>query len=160
MRCVNKQDCRNSSSSRRRILTRPLARWRERIVQTLTCSRPPTTIERLSLTPRAARKSCRQAHCSCCATRAFASLQSAPAMRATRRIRPECIGSRFFSTEICNEFFHPTSPHARSPAMLHHAAVQLLQTPGGQHTQRHSLSIDSESRGTKEFRLDENRELL
>src|ERR1039458_8912568 len=55
MRCVNRQDCRNSSSSRRRILTRPLARWRERIVQTLTCSRPPTTIEKLSLTPRAAR---------------------------------------------------------------------------------------------------------
>src|ERR1017187_8971753 len=78
MRCVNRQDCRNSSSSRRRILTRPLARWRERIVQTLTCSRPPTTIEKLSLTPRAARKSCRQAHCACCATQRNLAAEKGP----------------------------------------------------------------------------------
>jgi len=131
----------HSSNSRRRILTRPLARWRERIVQTLTCSRPPTTIGKLSLTPRAVPECCRQAPCDCCATRAFASLQSAPAMRATRRIRPECIGSRFCSTDSSFLFCwgcrdargirgRGRPPHTSTMIICEHPIVLISGPPG------------------------------
>src|SRR5260370_30836541 len=99
MRYVRRPDCPSSRSSRRRILTRPRVHWQKRTGRTRACSRPLTTTEKLSLTRRAARKSCHKARYVCCAIGALNRWRWALATRAMPRIRPGCTGSRFFSTE-------------------------------------------------------------